>query len=182
MSDAAGGAAGVRGRSGWAGPLNPFADAGGTLLTVVPAGDGRSRMAIVGYVLPPEPSFRSSRAGAADTATGATAGGPPSDLVVDCAGRRVLLNGRDLGLLFQEFELLEFLAAHPYRVFTREQILERAWSGEQTAAATRTVDVHVHRVRRKLGPAYARYLVTVRRVGYMFRPPPPAAGLRGAAR
>jgi DNA-binding response OmpR family regulator len=94
-----------------------------------------------------------------------------ADLVIDRDQYRVLLDGAEIELVFQEFELLEFLAAHPYRTFTREQILARAW-GSRNQATTRTVDVHIHRLRRKLGPGYARHLVTVRRVGYMFRPPP----------
>jgi DNA-binding response OmpR family regulator len=95
-----------------------------------------------------------------------------TDLVIDRDQYRVLVDGQEIELAFQEFELLEFLAAHPYRTFTREELLSRAW-GSRNQATNRTVDVHVHRLRRKLGPGYARYLVTVRRVGYMFRPPQP---------
>ncbi len=69
---------------------------------------------------------------------------------------------------------VEFLTAHPYRAFTREQIIAGAWAGRRQATG-RTVDVHMHRLRRKLGPGYARHLVTVQRVGYTFRPPRLAA-------
>jgi DNA-binding response OmpR family regulator len=91
-----------------------------------------------------------------------------SDVVIDRAQHRALVNGRDIGLLFQEFELLHMLVAHPNHVFTRDEILARAWSS-QPQATSRTVDVHIHRLRRKLGPRHAGSLVTVRRVGYMFR-------------
>jgi DNA-binding response OmpR family regulator len=97
--------------------------------------------------------------------------GTAEELIVDREQYKVLLGDEEIELVFQEFELLEFLTAHPYRVFTREELLDRAWSG-RTQATTRTVDVHVHRLRRKLGPGYAQHLVTVRRVGYTFRPPP----------
>jgi DNA-binding response OmpR family regulator len=87
----------------------------------------------------------------------------------------VLVSGQDLHLLFQEFELLEFLTEHPHRALTREEILAGAWGGRQRDTPTRTVDVHIHRLRRKLGPDHARSLVTVRRVGYLYRPPVPRA-------
>ncbi len=96
-------------------------------------------------------------------------------MVIDSAQRKVLLDGREIGLLYQEFQLLEFLAMHPYRAFTRDQLLAGAWPGRRQDSS-RTVDVHVHRLRRKLGPGYARYLITVRRVGYMFLPPQLAVG------
>ena len=110
--------------------------------------------------------------GAADPARapGGRAPRPPAGLVIHGDQRRVLLDGREIELVFQEFELLDFLTAHPCRVFTRKQIIAGAWAGHQQATG-RTVDVHVHRLRRKLGPGYARYIVTVRRVGYTFRPP-----------
>jgi DNA-binding response OmpR family regulator len=130
----------------------------GTLLTIIPALDGRFRMAIVGYLLPPAPQ--------SVTASGERGSG----LFVDRAQHRVLVEGRDIKLLFQEFELLELLATNPGRVFGRDEILSQAWNSPPQAT-TRTVDVHVHRVRHKLGPQYARCLVTVRKVGYMFRQP-----------
>jgi DNA-binding response OmpR family regulator len=94
-------------------------------------------------------------------------------MVVDRLQHRILVAGRDVGLLFQEFELLEFLMAHPYRAFTRAELLASVWTRERQVTS-RTVDIHVHRLRRKLGPAVASCLVTVRRVGYMFRPSPPS--------
>jgi len=100
--------------------------------------------------------------------------GPPAGLVIDPDQRMVLVDGREIELVFEEFELLEFLAAHPYRSFTRRQLVAGAWAGHRPTTG-RTVDVYIHRLRRKLGPAYAGYLITVQRVGYTFRPPRLAA-------
>jgi DNA-binding response OmpR family regulator len=166
-------AARLRGPAGRVDPAGQFAGSHGTLLTVVPAHDGRSRLAIVGYLLPPEPTLRGSAADPAQDVAGPPASALPADLVVDRTQHRVLAGGRDIELLFQEFELLEFLTAHPYRAFSREQILAGAWASRQQATS-RTVDVHIHRLRRKLGPGYGECLVTVRRVGSKFLPPPSA--------
>ena len=81
-------------------------------------------------------------------------------------------------LTFQEFELLAFLAAHPATVFTRAELVEQVWhrtlgqDGRPVPQDSRTVDVHVSRVRRKLGPRYGQCLVTEYRVGYRYRPVP----------
>ena len=72
------------------------------------------------------------------------------DLVIDIAGYEARIAGRRIDLTHQEFELLRFLAQHRGRVFTRQALLERAW-GYQYAGGTRTVDIHVRRVRSKLG-------------------------------
>jgi DNA-binding response OmpR family regulator len=138
-------------------------DGQGTLLAVVPAKDGCSHLAIVGYLLPGPFSY-----GPHDGEQAAIARAP-AGIIVDRDRRRVLVRGRDAGVVFQEFELLEFLMAHPHRVFAREQLLASVWT-KAHEVTTRTVDIHVHRLRRKLGPAIAPCLVTVRRVGYMFRP------------
>ena len=178
-----------RGQSGAtpAGLAGPLPGGQGTLLAVVPADDGRSRLAIVGYLIAgPAPGAEpdgsppvagpSSAGGpsAGGTAVERPAAGPPPVMLVDRAQHQVFVGGRDAGLVFQEYQLLEFLIANPHRAFTRRQLLARAW-GRGDLATTRTVDVHVHRIRRKLGPGCGRYLVTVRRVGYMFRPPAPGA-------
>jgi DNA-binding response OmpR family regulator len=92
-------------------------------------------------------------------------------LVVDAAQHRALVDGHDIGLLYREFELLEFLAARPRRVFTRADLLASVW-GAAYQAGSRTVDVHVHRLRRKLGPEYGQRLVTMRHLGYSYQPPP----------
>jgi DNA-binding response OmpR family regulator len=90
------------------------------------------------------------------------------DLVIDLAGYEARLGGRRLELTHQEFELLRFLAQHRGRVFTRDQLLERVW-GYQYAGGTRTVDIHVRRVRAKLGATAGGLVETVRNVGYKMR-------------
>lgn len=89
------------------------------------------------------------------------------DLLIDIAGYEARIAGRRLDLTHQEFELLRFLAQHRGRVFTRQALLERAW-GYQYAGGTRTVDIHVRRVRSKLG-AVGDLIETVRNVGYKMR-------------
>ncbi|TMQ05550.1 MAG: response regulator transcription factor [Deltaproteobacteria bacterium] len=89
------------------------------------------------------------------------------DLVIDIAGYEARLAGRRIELTHQEFELLRFLGQHRGRVFTREALLERAW-GYRYAGGTRTVDIHVRRVRSKLGDA-GSIIETVRNVGYKMR-------------
>src|SRR5690349_8840526 len=89
------------------------------------------------------------------------------DLVIDIAGYEAKISGRRLDLTHQEFELLRFLAQHRGRVFTRQALLERAW-GYAYAGGTRTVDIHVRRVRSKLGQA-GELIETVRNVGYKMR-------------
>ncbi len=90
------------------------------------------------------------------------------ELVIDVAGHEARLGGRRLEFTHQEFELLRFLAQHRGRAFTREQLLERVW-GYRYAGGTRTVDIHIRRVRAKLGPALASLIETVRHVGYKLR-------------
>ncbi|MCX5744348.1 MAG: response regulator transcription factor [Proteobacteria bacterium] len=89
------------------------------------------------------------------------------DLVIDIAGYEVRIGGRRIELTHQEFELLRYLAQHRGRVFTREALLERAW-GYRYVGGTRTVDIHVRRVRSKLGDPGA-LIETVRNVGYKMR-------------
>ena len=86
-------------------------------------------------------------------------------LLLDHEQRRVWVDGAEVALTFQEFELLAFLAAHPVTVFSRADLVPRVWQRD-FAADSRTVDVHVSRLRHKLGPAYGRCLVTEYRVGY----------------
>lgn len=78
------------------------------------------------------------------------------------------LDGRTLDLTYTEFELLKFFAGHPGKVFSREQLLSEVW-GYDYFGGTRTVDVHVRRLRAKLGDAEA-LIGTVRNVGYRFDP------------
>lgn len=89
-----------------------------------------------------------------------------SGLSIDEPSYQATLDGTPLDLTFKEFELLRFLAAHPARVFTREQLLSEVW-GYDYFGGTRTVDVHVRRLRAKLGDL-ARLIGTVRGVGYRF--------------
>jgi len=93
------------------------------------------------------------------------------DLVIDEASYSVRLRGRVLDLTFKEFELLKFLAQHPARVFTRSQLLQEVW-GYDYFGGTRTVDVHVRRLRAKLSAEYEVLIGTVRNVGYRFVPAP----------
>ena len=101
------------------------------------------------------------------------------DLVVDEPTYTAKLRGRSLDLTFKEFELLKYLAQHPGRVFTRAQLLQEVW-GYDYYGGTRTVDVHVRRLRAKLGPEHESLIGTVRHVGYKFVAQP-AAGLLAEA-
>ena len=89
------------------------------------------------------------------------------EVVVDDATYTAKISGRALDLTFKEFELLKYLAQHPGRVFTRQQLLQEVW-GYDYFGGTRTVDVHVRRLRAKLGPENEHLIGTVRNVGYRF--------------
>jgi DNA-binding response OmpR family regulator len=86
-------------------------------------------------------------------------------LVLDVDSYSVTVAGRPLDLTYKEFELLRFLAEHPGRVFTRPALLREVW-GFDFYGGTRTVDVHVRRLRAKLGPEHEGLIETVRGVGY----------------
>ena len=90
-------------------------------------------------------------------------------LVVNESTYSARLHGRSLDLTFKEFELLKFLAQHPGRVFSRAQLLQEVW-GYDYFGGTRTVDVHVRRLRAKLGAENEALIGTVRNVGYRFVP------------
>jgi DNA-binding response OmpR family regulator len=94
------------------------------------------------------------------------------DLVIDPQTYSSKIKGRPLDLTYKEFELLRFLAQHPGRVFTRDQLLREVW-GYDYFGGTRTVDVHVRRLRAKLGSEHEALIGTVRQVGYKFVTPPP---------
>ena len=89
------------------------------------------------------------------------------DVVIDERTYTAKLKGRILDLTFKEFELLKYLAQHPGRVFTRSQLLQEIW-GYDYFGGTRTVDVHIRRLRSKLGPEFEAIIGTVRNVGYRF--------------
>ena len=94
------------------------------------------------------------------------------DVTIDEATYTAKVNGRVLDLTFKEFELLKFLVQHPGRVFSRAQLLQEVW-GYDYFGGTRTVDVHVRRLRAKLGPEHEAMIGTVRNVGYRFVAHPP---------
>jgi hypothetical protein len=157
--------------------------ADGTLLAVVPIPGTGTSLAIVGYPVSNETvaqrgasdiaavSGRSPGDSPAPTSAGRpSAGSAPAGagLLLDHDQRRVWADGQEIPLTYQEFELLAFLSAHPATVFSRAALVAQVWQRD-FAADSRTVDVHVSRLRRKLGLRYGRYLVTEYRVGYQFR-------------
>jgi DNA-binding response OmpR family regulator len=89
------------------------------------------------------------------------------EVTIDEATYTARLKGNVLDLTFKEFELLKYLAQHPGRVFTRAQLLQEIW-GYDYFGGTRTVDVHIRRLRSKLGPEFEAIIGTVRNVGYRF--------------
>lgn len=91
-------------------------------------------------------------------------------LVLDGAGQRVSAAGKPIALGPTEYRLLAFFAAHPERVYTREQLLDRVW-GRTVYVEERTVDVHILRLRKALAPhGYGHWVQTVRGSGYRFSP------------
>ena len=149
----------------------PGRGADGTLLAVVPIPGTGTSLAIVGYPVPT--GLESTATGTVPVpaagliATGRLASESPG-LLLDHDQRRVWVDGAEVPLTFQEFELLAFFAAHPTTVFSRADLVREVWRRDFTTDS-RTVDVHVSRLRHKLGPSYGRCLVTEYRVGYQFR-------------
>ena len=88
-------------------------------------------------------------------------------LILNVETYQASIEGRPLDLTYMEYELLKFLAQSPGRVFTRETLLSRVWGYEYYGGA-RTVDVHIRRLRAKLGEEHANLIATVRSVGYRF--------------
>jgi DNA-binding response OmpR family regulator len=88
-------------------------------------------------------------------------------LVIDEDSYTAKIKGRSLDLTYKEFELLKYLTQHPGRVFSRSQLLQEIW-GYDYFGGTRTVDVHIRRLRSKLGPEFESIIDTVRNVGYRF--------------
>ncbi|MBB0245219.1 winged helix family transcriptional regulator, partial [Streptomyces alkaliphilus] len=102
-------------------------------------------------------------------------------LVLDPGARSVTLDAEPLDLTYLEFELLAHLLIHPRRVWTRAQLLATVWGWGPTPLVgdRRTVDVHVARLRRKLGARHRERIVTVHRVGYKYDPAPARAVAAG---
>ena len=107
--------------------------------------------------------FRSGRSGSPEVAA-------YGDLVLNFETYQAAVSGKPLDLTYMEYELLKFFVTHPGKVFTREQLLSRVWGYEYYGGA-RTVDVHVRRLRAKLGEEHASLIQTVRSVGYRFGSP-----------
>ena len=89
------------------------------------------------------------------------------EVVIDEDSYTAKIKGRTLDLTFKEFELLKYLTQHPGREFSRSQLLQEIW-GYDYFGGTRTVDVHIRRLRSKLGPEFEAIIDTVRNVGYRF--------------
>ena len=89
------------------------------------------------------------------------------DLVLNLETYQAAVSGEPIDLTYMEYELLKFLVSHPGKVFTRETLLSRVWGYEYYGGA-RTVDVHIRRLRAKLGEEHAGLIQTVRSVGYRF--------------
>ena len=153
--------------------------ADGTLLAVVPIPGTGTSLAIVGYpvttgaspagLIPAgSPATAGQDVAGGQPGTGGEAGDAADGLRLDHEQRRVWVDGDEVPLTFQEFELLAFLAGHPVTVFSRADLVRAVWQRD-FAADSRTVDVHVSRLRAKLGH-YGKCLVTEYRVGYQFRP------------
>ena len=90
------------------------------------------------------------------------------NLVINTATYQVTLDEKPIDLTLMEYSLLAFLATHPNRAFSRETLLHRVW-GFEYCGGTRTVDVHIRRIRSKVGPLIAAHIDTVRGVGYLFK-------------
>lgn len=136
-----------------------------TILGVVPLQGQSQVMLVVGHVVDAcnQGAFHGMQAAQA------AAPQPTHDgaLTVDQRTRSVLVHGDPVDLSYQEFELLAVMTTSPGRVFRRQELAEAVW-GTDVSARSRTVDVHVHRIRRKLGLLSTR-IATVRRVGYTYR-------------
>lgn len=89
------------------------------------------------------------------------------DMVINLASYEVTVRGVPIELTYKEYELLKFLAMNPGRVYTRENLLNRVW-GFDFYGGTRTVDVHIRRIRSKIGDQHESLIQTVRNVGYRF--------------
>ncbi|MEV6011073.1 winged helix-turn-helix domain-containing protein [Streptomyces sp. NPDC051976] len=155
-------------------PAPDFLPPGATWLPapghVLPAAAGGAPM--VGYLVlvPAGPGGQPVAAAAAPTRTESAAATENALIQIDGERRTAAVRGRELDLTYLEFELLAHLVAHPHRVHSRDQLVSTVW-GYGHVGDGRTVDVHVARLRRKLGAEHRASIVTVRRVGYKYAPP-----------
>ncbi|MFE5580965.1 winged helix-turn-helix domain-containing protein [Kitasatospora sp. NPDC056531] len=149
----------------------------GLLAQYGPQAGGAAGHPMVGYlVLVPAESPVAPPSGVSEPAVsgGVSNAGRPvrsagRGITVDTERRNAYVDGRLLDLTYLEFELLAHLTEHPQRVHTRDHLVSAVW-GYGHVGDGRTVDVHVARLRRKLGTAYRDTIVTVRRVGYKYTP------------
>ncbi|MFI7008187.1 winged helix-turn-helix domain-containing protein [Streptomyces sp. NPDC050145] len=153
--------------------VSAFLPPGATLLPApphtLPALPGRPPM--IGYlVLVPADQQTLLTAPPAEQPAPPTAASGDTLITIDGGERTAAVDGRPLDLTYLEFELLAHLVAHPHRVHTRDQLVTTVW-GYGHVGDGRTVDVHVARLRRKLGAEHRRTIQTVRRVGYKYAPP-----------
>ena len=112
-----------------------------------------------------------------EPSNGYSAGG----LVVDFERYEVHVKGQPADLTYKEFELLKFLVTHPGKALTREALLDKVW-GYDFYGGTRTVDVHIRRLRAKIETGSAVYIETIRNVGYKFLDPVPPSRTRSTGR
>jgi DNA-binding response OmpR family regulator len=123
---------------------------------------------VVTPLRPAELVARAKRVLASAQATEAPSSIRIGDLVIDPVGYEVSLKGRRVNLRFKEYQLLRLLATNPGRVYTRESLLSQVW-GYDYFGGTRTVDVHVRRLRSKIEDADHRFIETIWNVGYRFK-------------
>jgi hypothetical protein len=126
---------------------------------------------MVGYLVL-VPADQAAAVLAASAQSAAPAAGPDTEggpVLIDSAERTASVDGQRMDLTYLEFELLAHLVAHPHRVHTRDQLVTTVW-GYGHVGDGRTVDVHVARLRRKLGARHRHTIQTVRRVGYKYAP------------
>ncbi|MFJ9027333.1 winged helix-turn-helix domain-containing protein [Streptomyces sp. NPDC102274] len=141
-------------------------------LVLVPADQHAAVVAAASapYLAATETAGSGPGAGADGAGAGAGSRGADSGPVsIDSVQRTAVVDGKQLDLTYLEFELLAHLVAHPHRVHTRDQLVTTVW-GYGHVGDGRTVDVHVARLRRKLGAAHRHSIQTVRRVGYKYTP------------
>lgn len=119
---------------------------------------------------PPEEALARIRLAIGPQVVGSSSTVRVGDLSIDPESYQVRLRGRPLDLTYKEFQLLQYLAQRPGRVFSRSQLLQEVW-GYDFFGGTRTVDVHVRRLRSKLGAEHESMIATVRNVGYKLETP-----------